>query len=227
MKCSYCSWNLYADEILPEFHGVKFLRFSWICLTHEIFNPRKLLIRSILYWSMKIKLRKLSRMSFHENFTPQDFLAIRYYLGLLKVVQSSSHFHNPAITKPNTVQCVAIYSGYACGYWGLAMTIKHDHLPDFSVMQSGGVGNLQFHSMIPQTLLQLLQRGHLQWLRRWCVSSLFNNIAGTPTSIASQAGPNQLQRRSLSVSCTGRPNQLQCGSLSVSCTEKEGPGDFQ
>ena len=85
-----------------------------------------------------------------------------YYLGLLKVVKSSSHFHNPAITKPNTVQCVAIYSGYACGYWGLAMTIKHDHLPDFSVMQSGGVGNLQFHSMISQTLLQLLQRGHLK-----------------------------------------------------------------
>ena len=28
--------------------------------------------------SAKIKLRKLSRMSFHENFTPRNFLAIRY-----------------------------------------------------------------------------------------------------------------------------------------------------
>lgn len=74
-----------------------------------------------------------------------------YYLGLLKVVQSSSHFHNPAITKPNndySMKC-----SYPYGYWALVLTIKHDHLPDFSVMQSGGVGNLQIYSMIPQTLL--------------------------------------------------------------------------
>ena len=72
-----------------------------------------------------------------------------YYLGLLKVVQSSSHFHNPAITKPNN----SYSTKCSYGYWVLVLTIKHGHLPDFSVMQSGGIGNLQIYSMIPQTLL--------------------------------------------------------------------------
>ena len=49
--------------------------------------PAKILIRETIFTSlimaigsesMKIKSRKLSRMSFHENFTPQNFLTIRY-----------------------------------------------------------------------------------------------------------------------------------------------------
>ena len=35
--------------------------------------------------SAKIKSRKLKRMSFHENFTPRNFLAIWYYQSINKL----------------------------------------------------------------------------------------------------------------------------------------------
>ena len=42
---------------------------------------------------VKIKSRKLNRMSFHENSTPQNFLAIRYIYFWSIALSSVSTFH--------------------------------------------------------------------------------------------------------------------------------------
>ena len=54
--------------------------------------PAKILIRKTIFTSLimeigsesvNIKLRKLEQMSFHENFNPQNFLAIQYVMVLV------------------------------------------------------------------------------------------------------------------------------------------------
>ena len=68
-------------RIARKFRRVK---FSWFA---DLSLPVKILIRETIFTplimaigseSVKIKLRKLSRMSFRKNFIPRNFLAIRY-----------------------------------------------------------------------------------------------------------------------------------------------------
>ena len=74
-----CSCTKY--RIARKFCGIKFSRFSRIRPVHENFNPRNyiyvILIMVIGLESVKIKSQKLSWMSFCENFTPQNLLAIQ------------------------------------------------------------------------------------------------------------------------------------------------------
>ena len=69
-------------HIARKFRRVKFLQFFT-----DLSPPTKILIRETIFTSLimpigsksaKIKSQKLSRMSFRENFTPRNFLAIRY-----------------------------------------------------------------------------------------------------------------------------------------------------
>ena len=77
-------------RIARKFHGIKFSWFSRICPRPRKFSSAKTIFKSLIMAigseSAKIKSRKLSRMSFHENFTPRNFLAIRY-------TQTHTHTH--------------------------------------------------------------------------------------------------------------------------------------
>ena len=66
-------------HIARKFCGVKFSRFSWICSRpRKFYSTKPYLIMEIGSESAKIKLRKLTQMNLRENFTPRNFLAIRY-----------------------------------------------------------------------------------------------------------------------------------------------------
>ena len=85
--------------------GLKFLRFLQICPRPRKFQFAKLnftsLIIAIGSESAKIKSRRLSRMSFHKNFTLRNFLAIQYQLfwsqAFLSYIISHppNNIHNP------------------------------------------------------------------------------------------------------------------------------------
>ena len=114
--------------------------------------PAKILIRETIFTSLimaigsesvKIKSQKLSRMSFHENFTPQNFLATRYFSTGGKVHPVSNFteliytllLKSPVLMRPCTKQTLGLFPGlrhfYSLVQWRSRVTddarTQHGH----------------------------------------------------------------------------------------------------
>ena len=149
-------------RIARNFRGLKFSRFSRINDEPRKFYPPKFYLRCARMQSSKIKSRKVWARLIRQNFSPRNFLAIRYILTYMymyivytvNVCACDSIYiymyiqYTVFMHVQNT--CMYMYCNYKC------TSIKGISLGSVSTMSGSGSGSLGVDGRLKQECMKSL-----------------------------------------------------------------------